>query len=64
MLLLFCLIFNTAEASSLYKFYFRIKTKQGSVIGNVLIEAKDVEAAKFRLTKRYPNSIILNVRAK
>ena len=46
------------------KFLFKIKTKSGTIIGNILINAKDVEGAKFLLNKRYPNSQILGVRNK
>ena len=31
------------------KFVFKIKTKSGGIIGGVLIEAKDIEAAKDKL---------------
>ncbi|MGE3409372.1 MAG: hypothetical protein AB7I37_21320 [Pirellulales bacterium] len=46
------------------KFAFRIKTKDGGIVGNVLIEATDVEAAKVKLMKRYPGCTILSVMAK
>lgn len=52
------------HAAKLKKFSFRIKTKGKSIVGNVLIEAKNVEAAKVRLTKRYPDCKILNVESK
>jgi hypothetical protein len=45
----------------LHTFRFRIKTKSGSVVNNVTIEAFDVEAAKFKLKKRYPDCVILNL---
>ena len=48
----------------LMKFAFRIKTKDGNIVGNVLIEAKDVEAAKVKLYVRYPGCQILNVQTK
>lgn len=50
-----------AEPRKLKKFRFRIKTKNGGVVGNVTIEAYDVEAAKVKLKKRYPDCEILNV---
>ena len=53
-----------AFAAANQKFIFRVKTKDGGIIGNVLIEAADVEAAKVKLMKRYPGSTILNVKTK
>ena len=46
------------------KFAFKIKTKDGGIVGNVLIEATDVEAAKVKLMKRYPGCTILSVQVK
>ena len=46
------------------KFAFKIKTKDGGIVGNVLIEATDVEAAKVKLTMRYPGCTILSVKVK
>jgi hypothetical protein len=46
------------------RFAFRIKTKSGGIVGNIVIEAKDVEAAKVKLYKRYPDCQILNVETK
>jgi len=46
------------------KFAFKIKTKNGGIVGNVLIEASDVEAAKVKLVKRYPGCMILSVMEK
>ena len=46
------------------KFAFKIKTKDGGIVGNVLIEASDVEAAKIKLMKRYPGCMILGVQSK
>jgi len=34
------------------------------IVGNILIEAKDIEAAKYKLRKRYPNCEILEAREK
>jgi len=56
-------ICQTALAAN-KKFAFRIKTKTGGIVGNILIEAKDVEAAKVKLMKRYPGCTILNVEVK
>lgn len=41
------------------KFKFRIKTKNKSII-NVVIEGYDIDNAKFRLKKRYPDCEILS----
>jgi hypothetical protein len=46
------------------KFAFKIKTKDGGIVGNVVIEATDVEAAKVKLMKRYPGCTILSVMVK
>ena len=50
--------------AALKKFAFKIKTKDGGIVGNVLIEASDVEAAKVKLMKRYPGCMILSVSEK
>jgi len=46
------------------KFVFRIKTKSGGIIGNILIEAKNAEAAKHVLRERYPGCEILDMEEK
>ena len=46
------------------KFVFKIKTKSGSIIGNIVIEAKDAEAAKRKLRARYPDCEILEMEEK
>lgn len=46
------------------RFAFKIKTKEGGIVGNVVIEAKDVEAAKVKLFKRYPGCTVLSVQQK
>jgi hypothetical protein len=33
---------------------FKIRTKKGSIVGNIVIEARDMEEAKYKLQKRYP----------
>jgi len=45
-------------------FVFKIKTKSGGIIGNIVIEAKDIEAAKHKLRQRYPDCEILEGREK
>jgi hypothetical protein len=57
------LVCPTAFAA-IQKFLFKIKTKDGGIVGNVLIEATDVEAAKTKLQKRYPGCTILKVQTK
>ena len=44
------------------KFFFKIRTKSGSIVGNVLIEAGDVFAAINKLKKRYPGCEVLEGR--
>ena len=46
------------------KFVFKIKTKAGGIVGNVVIEAKDMEAAKHKLRQRYPDCEILEAKEK
>ncbi len=46
------------------KFVFKIKTKGGGIVGNVVIQAKDIEEAKHKLRERYPNCEILEGREK
>ena len=46
------------------KFVFKIKTKSGGIIGNIVIEAKDMFAAVAKLKKRYPDCEILEGREK
>ena len=41
------------------RFVFKIKTKSGGIVGNVVVEAKDMEEAKYKLRKRYPNCGIM-----
>ena len=56
---------GTAEsATKLKKFAFKIKTKDGNIVGNVRIEAHDVDAAKVKLFKRYPSCTVLRVNEK
>ena len=46
------------------KFIFRIKTKSGGIVGNIVIEAKNAEAAKHTLRERYPGCEILDMEEK
>lgn len=54
----------SAPGFALCHFAFKIKTKDGGIVGNVVIEASDVEAAKTKLMKRYPGCSILSVMEK
>ncbi len=44
------------------KFIFKIETKSGGIVGNILIEAKDQFAAVAKLMQRYPGCEILEGR--
>lgn len=44
------------------KFVFKVKTKSGGIVGNILIEAKDQFAAIAKLMQRYPGCEILEGR--
>ena len=46
------------------KFVFKLKTKSGGIVGNIVIEAKDAENAKYKLRKRYPDCEILEMKEK
>ena len=57
-----CLPRQAAAANR--KFVFKIKTKSGGIVGNIVIEAKDAEAAKHKLRQRYPDCEILEMKEK
>ena len=42
------------------RFVFRIRTKSGSIVGNIVIEAKDQYEAEHKLKQRYPDCEVLN----
>ena len=46
------------------KFVFKIKTKASGIVGNIVIEATDMEAAKHKLRQRYPDCEILEAKEK
>jgi hypothetical protein len=46
------------------KFVFKIRTKSGGIVGNILIEAKDQFAAVSKLMQRYPGCEILEGKEK
>ena len=58
------LVTGNALAAANKRFVFKIKTKSGGIVGNIVIEAKDIEAAKVKLRKRYPDCEILEGREK
>lgn len=43
-----------------HKFVFRIRTKSGGIVGNIVIEAKDQYEAEHKLKQRYPDCEVLN----
>lgn len=49
---------NVALAAT-KKYIFKIRTKSGGIVGNILIEAKDQFAAVSKLMQRYPGCEIL-----
>jgi hypothetical protein len=46
------------------RFVFRIRTKSGGIVGNIVIEAKDQYEAEHKLRQRYPDCEILNCETK
>ncbi len=55
---------GTAEAAPKNNSYaYRIKTRSGGFVGNVVIQANDSGLANVKLQKRYPGSSVLSVRA-
>lgn len=64
-ILVLCLVcFVLGEFVLGASYYFRIKTKSGSIHGNVPIEGKDQYDAEVKLRKRYPECTILGVKTK
>ena len=57
-------VFPRQAVAAHRKFVFKIKTKSGGIIGNIVIEAKDAEAAKHKLRERYPDCEILGMEEK
>lgn len=58
---LLLLVTSSGATFKLTRFSFKIRTKSGGTIGNVVIEATDIEAAKVKLNKRYPGCTITRV---
>jgi hypothetical protein len=54
----------TAAFAATKKFVFKIRTKSGSIVGNILIEAKDQFAAVVKLKERYPGCEVLEAKEK
>jgi hypothetical protein len=46
------------------RFVFRICTKSGGIVGNIVIEANDQYEAEQKLRQRYPDCEILNCEIK
>jgi len=60
----YLLYFFKQEKCMRMKFYFKVKTKSGGIVGNILIEAKDQYEAENKLRQRYPDCQILNCEVK
>lgn len=58
------LLSPTVAFAAMQKFVFKIRTKNGSIISNIVIEAKDQFAAISILRKRYPDCEILEAKQK
>lgn len=54
--------FDATALAANKKFVFKVKTKSGGIVGNILIEAKDQFAAVSKLMQRYPGCEILEGR--
>ena len=61
---LFCLAGTVDAATKNKTFAYKVKTKSGSTVGNVVIHARDSGAAHVKLMKRYPGSTVLSVQEK
>ena len=61
LVLLLGLAGSVEAGAKVMRYAFRTKTKNGSIVGNVLIEAHDEDAAKVKLFKRYPGCTVLRV---
>jgi hypothetical protein len=55
---------SAALVASRKRFVFKIKTTSGGIVGNIVIEAKDIEEAKHKLRERYPDCEIMEGREK
>ena len=58
------LLFPSPAVAANKKFVFKIRTKSGGIVGNILIEASDQFAAVAKLMKRYPGCEILEGKEK
>ena len=43
-----------------FNYKFKVRTKQGSIVNNITIHAKDIDAAKFKLNRKYKDCQIMN----
>ena len=64
LILLFGLVGTVEAATKTKSFAYKIKTKSGGTVGNVVIQAKDSGAANVKLMKRYPGCSVLSVQEK
>lgn len=55
------LVFATPALAANKKFVFKIRTKNNSIVGNIVIQANDVFGAISKLKKRYPGCEVLQV---
>lgn len=53
-----------ALAAKRRKFVFKIRTKSGSIVGNIVIEGTSQSNAESKLRKRYPECEILDCKEK
>lgn len=44
------------------RFIFKVRTKSGSIVGNISISASSLDAAKVKLYERYPGCTVLDAR--
>ena len=62
----FCFLVAAAACAPAFaanrRFVFRIKTKSGGIIGNIVIHADNMDAAKYKLRQRYPDCEILDAK--
>lgn len=56
------LVVSPTLAAKRKKFRFKIKTKEGNIVSNILIEGKDIFDAQGKLQKRYPECKVLEAK--
>lgn len=53
-----------AEWANREKYLFKVKTKSGGIVGNILIEGKDLFHCISKLKRRYPGCTVLEAKKK